>query len=251
MKNNAWKSIVSLMLCAVMLFGCVSALAQSAQQPVAQVTQVMTGQTGARMRSQPTAYGDNVIFNLGPYVELDVISFEDEWYRVKYNGRRGYVHSGVVFVTGISDDPRVHTGADVPDSYYADQELWASLLDLHGDTFLFDGNNNAAFAARDVRDMDGEYWRYGGHPLETTGLVTNKGANLRLTMDPYSSTNIVYQNLPRRTRLDVKCYFFDNRNSVWYYVEVAGMEGYVHSDNVEVDGFEPPVAEEEEDDLFF
>ena len=65
----------------------------------------------------------------------------------------------------------------------------------------------------------------------------------------YNAKNVVYQNLPRRTRLDVKCYFFDSTGGVWYYVEVAGMEGYVHADNVEVDGFEPPSKDDEDEDF--
>ena len=34
-----------------------------------------------------------------------------------------------------------------------------------------------------------------------------------------------------------------------YIAHAAGMEGYIHSDNVEVDGFEPPVPEEEDEDF--
>ena len=244
MKKHAWHSIISLVLCVMLLSGCAGALAQETK--TAYVAQVMTGENGARMRSQPTAYGDNVIFNLGPYVELDVVSFDEGWYRVKYNGRRGYVAEGVVFITGTTEKD---TGKEVPQEYYADQQMWGSVIDLQGDTFLFDGNNNKTFTARNVSLMDGEYWRYGGHALETTGTVINKGANLRSTMEAYDTKNVIYQNMPRRTRLDVKCYFFDSTGGVWYYVEVAGMEGYVHSDNVEVDGFEPPSPDEEDEDF--
>ena len=245
MKRNAWKSILSLILCVMMLSGSVAALAEE-QPSIEFVATVMTGENGARMRTQPTAYGDNVIFNLGAYVELDVVSYDDGWYRVKYNGRRGYVAEGVVFIV---DTTEKDTGKEVPQEYYADQQMWASVIDLHGDSFLFDGNYNKTFGARDVSLMNGEYWRYGGHALEATGIVINKGANLRSCMEAYDAKNVIYQNMPRRTRLDVKCYFFDSTGGVWYYVEVAGMEGYVHSDNVEVDGFEPPVADEEDDDF--
>ena len=242
MKKNAFQSVISLILCLMLLSGCAGALAQ--EQKVAFVSQVMTGENGAKMRSQPTTYGDNVIFNLGAYVELDVVSYDEGWYRVRYNGRRGYVAEGVVFITGYGERD---TGKEVPQEYFADQQMWASVIDLRGDSFLFDGNFNKTFSARHVSLMDGEYWRYGGHELETTGVVINKGANLRSTMEAYNAQNVVYQNLPRRTRVDVKCYFFDKTGGVWYYIEVAGMEGYIHSDNLEVDGFEPPVADEEDD----
>ena len=245
MKKNAWKSIVSLMLCAMLLMGCVSAVAQE-EQKLEFVAAVMTSQDGARMRSQPSAYGDNVIFNLGPYIWLDVISFDEGWYRVRYNGRKGYVAEGVVFIV---DTTEKDTGKEVPQEYYTTQQMWAAVSDLHGDTFLFDGNYNKVFAQRHVSMMDGEYWRYGGHALEARGYVINKGANLRSKMDPYDNSAIVYQNLPRRTPLDVKCYFFDVTGGVWYYVEVGGMEGFVHSDNVTVEGFEPPTVDDEDDDF--
>ena len=244
MKKTIWNSMISLILCLALLSGCAGALAE--EQKEAFVGQVMTGVNGARMRSQPTAYGDNVIFNLGAYVELDVVSFDEGWYRVRYNGRRGYVAEGVVFITGSGEKD---TGKEVPKEYYTDQQMWASVIDLHGDSFLFDGNNNKTFGARDVSLMEGEYWRYGGHELEKDGYVVNKGANLRSKMEAYDASNVIYQNLPRRTRLDVKCYFFDSTGGVWYYVEVAGMEGYVHADNVEVDGFEPPSKDDEDEDF--
>ena len=244
MKKTVWNSMISLILCLALLSGCAGALAE--EQKEAFVGQVMTGVNGARMRSQPTAYGDNVIFNLGAYVELDVVSFDEGWYRVRYNGRRGYVAEGVVFICGTTEKD---TGKEVPKEYYTDQQMWASVIDLHGDSFLFDGNNNKTFGARDVSLMEGEYWRYGGHALETDGYVVNKGANLRSRMEAYDASNVIYQNLPRRTRLDVKCYFFDSTGGVWYYVEVAGMEGYVHADNVEVDGFEPPSKDDEDEDF--
>ena len=244
MKKSFWNTMISLILCLTLLSGCAGALAQ--EQKDTFVGQVMTGVNGARMRSQPTAYGDNVIFNLGAYVELDVTAYDEGWYRVRYNGRKGYVAEGVVFITGSGEKD---TGKEVPPEYFTDQQMWASVIDLRGDTFLFDGNYNKTFASRDVSLMDGEYWRYGGHELEAVGTVINKGANLRSTMEGYNAKNVVYQNLPRRTRLDVKCYFFDSTGGVWYYVEVAGMEGYVHADNVEVEGFEPPSPEDEEDDF--
>ncbi len=244
MKKRIWNSTISLVLCLILLSGCVGAVAE--EQKLEFVGQVMTLENGARMRSQPTAYGDNVIFNLGAYVELDVVSYDEGWYRVRYNGRRGYVAEGVVFITGTTDRD---TGKEVPQEYYADQQMWSSVIDLHGDTFLFDGNYNKTFGGRDVSLMEGAYWRYGGHALEAAGTVVNKGANLRSKMEAYDVKNVIYQNLPRRTRLDVKCYFFDSTGGVWYYVEVAGMEGYVHADNVEVEGFEPPSPEDEEDDF--
>lgn len=244
MKKRIWNSTISLFLCLILLSGCVGVAAE--EQKLEFVGQVMTLENGARMRSQPTAYGDNVIFNLGAYVELDVVSYDEGWYRVRYNGRRGYVAEGVVFITGTTERD---TGKEVPQEYYADQQMWSSVIDLHGDTFLFDGNYNKTFGARDVSLMDGEYWRYGGHELEAAGTVINKGANLRSKMEAYDVKNVIYQNLPRRTRLDVKCYFFDSTGGVWYYVEVAGMEGYIHADNVEVEGFEPPSPEDEEDDF--
>ena len=151
MKKNAFKSTISLILCLVLLSGCVGALAQ--EQKLAFVSQVMTGENGAKMRSQPTTYGDNVIFSLGAYVELDVTAYDEGWYRVRYNGRKGYVAEGVVFITGSGEKD---TGKEVPPEYFTDQQMWASVIDLRGDTFLFDGNYNKTFASRDVSLMDGE-----------------------------------------------------------------------------------------------
>ena len=244
------KKIISLMLCVMLLSGCVAALAQAAQ--TAQVTAVMTGPNGAKLRSKPSAYGDNVLINLAPYVELEVISFDEEWYRVRFNDTRGYVHSGVVFISDYSDDPADYTGADVPESYLAEQQMWAAVTDLHGQTFLFDGNRNAAFSGRNVNLMDGEYWRYGGHAVEATGTVINKGANLRRNMDRDDTNGVLIYNMPRRTPLMVHCYFYDAGGSVWYYVTVGTYEGYVHSTNVELD-IDIEFEEEEEDNsnLFF
>jgi hypothetical protein len=109
MKKRIWNSTISLVLCLILLSGCVGAVAE--EQKLEFVGQVMTLENGARMRSQPTAYGDNVIFNLGAYVELDVVSYDEGWYRVRYNGRRGYVAEGVVFITGTTDRD---TGKEVP-----------------------------------------------------------------------------------------------------------------------------------------
>ena len=204
MKKRIWNSTISLVLCLILLSGCVGAVAE--EQKLEFVGQVMTLENGARMRSQ----------------------------------------QGVVFICGTTEKD---TGKEVPQEYYTDQQMWASVIDLHGDTFLFDGNYNKTFGGRDVSLMEGAYWRYGGHALEAAGTVVNKGANLRSKMEAYDVKNVIYQNLPRRTRLDVKCYFFDSTGGVWYYVEVAGMEGYVHADNVEVEGFEPPSPEDEEDDF--
>ena len=244
MKNTLWKSILSVLLCAALLFGCIGALAQQPIPP--QVTSVMSGPNGAKLRSKPTVSGDNVVANLSPYTEMDVVGYEEGWYKVRLDDKRGYVHEGVVFIAGYTETPRSYTGADVPQSYLDEQAMWAQLIDLHGDTFLVNGNNDEAFSRRNVELMDGEYWRYGGMAVEKVGYVSNKGANLRRNMDRNDTKGVLIYNVPRRTPVNVLCYFYDASGSVWFYVECANMEGYMHSQNVDVDlGFE---FEEEEDD---
>ena len=225
MKNRIWKALLSLALCAVLLTGAVGAVA--VQIP----DRVTAGPRGCNLRAAPRV-GENLIVQVHPGLEMEVLSVVDGWYLVRYMEYVGYVASNFVEITSFRESDAYSTAVLPPkDTGHLDINQYRA--GEHGQ--LSDGNFSYAFSIRPAEEMDGDYETYGGHRVEAVGAVKQGGAKFRTTMDRTDKRNII-RTLSYLERVYVWCWFYDYDGNPWYYVYYDGDQGFVNAVNLNVGG---------------
>ena len=228
MKNSLLRTLVSVLLCVSLLF-CLSGA--SADQVPDKVT---AGARGCNLRSQPQM-GNNVIVKIHAGMEMEVLSVVGGWYLVRYQEYVGYVATNYVEIVSFRESD------SYSDIYLPPQNTGYLGINRFrsGGEALYDGNNSYAFSIRPVSIMKGEYWIYGGHEVESEGIIGPNGANLRRNMDRTDKKSII-RLLHHEEKVYVKCWFFDYDGNTWYYVTYKEpetdreIEGYVNTVNVEM-----------------
>ena len=192
---------------------------------------------------------------------FDIIGKSGDWYKIKTNGKTGYIYGEYVEVLGsnnngnnnnnndnsnngkmgqvknVTSSLRIRSGAGTNHSvvgYLSNGDKF-KILEKSGSWYKINGNGNVGYVHSDYVNVLGEdsgnNSNNGGETNEkSTGKVINITSNLRIRNAPNTTSSVVGYLLNGQT------FNITGKSGSFYKINHNGTVGYVHQDYVQVIG---------------
>lgn len=213
------------------------------EQPTLANNDVMTGEVTASslfVRSQPST-NSNVIGSLSRGNKISLYERSGNWYEVRINNQRGYVHGDFIKVisqpgealsgqTGQITASRLNVRSDASASSTVigsvTRGTTVELQERHGSWFKIQHNNRSGFIHSEYVNVTNS--GSNNATPENEGEITASNLNVRATA---STSGSIIGSLSRGTKIDLY-----EKSGSWYKVRINSRWGYIHSDFVKVLG---------------